>query len=290
MYLAARGARVVVNNRIRPGTEREREAAVEVAESIELAGGVSLANTMDITHPGASDAIVAAALDHFGQLDIVINNAGIANHSLFENCPSEVLDEMINVHLAGSWFLTQAAWPHLRKRRGRVVMTVSRASFMGHDNHAAYAATKAAIYGLTRALAVEGARDGVRVNAISPRAWTPMTAKHDSYGINHDPDAVAAMERERPPELTCPVMTALAHESCPFNGEVFGAWAGQVNRIFTAYTQGIQTDLSFTARDFVERRDEIQDEHGYEAFGLYRGRFLESGVSGSWPLPPGTER
>ena len=265
MLLAERGASVVVNNRIRPGTEDERPVADEVVEAIAAAGGTAVSNYGDVGTQAGAESIVQTALDAFGRIDVVVNNAGIVHFYKFDAYPDQEFDHMVAIHLRGTWFVTKAAWPHLKAQGyGRVVNTVSRGAFFGDPQGAAYATSKGGIYGMTRALAVEGSVLGIRVNAISPTAWTPLYARA--------PDVPAerrkVLEENFQPELVAPVVVALAHESCPFNGEVFGAAGGHVSRFYMAQTKGIQVGPEFTAELFYERLPDIWSEDEYIAIGL----------------------
>jgi NAD(P)-dependent dehydrogenase (short-subunit alcohol dehydrogenase family) len=263
--LAARGAHVVVNNRIRPGLEHEPPVALEVVDAIMAAGGSAAASTADIGTLDGAESVVQTALDAFGGVDIVVNNAGIVHFYQFGDYPEDEVDSMLAVHLRATWSVTRAAWPHLSAQgRGRVLNTVSRAAFFGDPQGAAYASAKGAVYGLTRALAVEGAALGIKVNAISPVAWTPLYARA--------PDITAerrmVLEEQFGVELVAPVALALVHQTCPCSGEVFLAGGGNVSRLYIAQTPGIQVEAGFSAEEFLERLPDIWNEDGYIAMGL----------------------
>jgi short-subunit dehydrogenase len=263
--LAARGAHVVVNNRIRPGLEHEPPVAFEVVDAIVAAGGSAAASTADIGTLDGAESVVQTALDAFGGVDIVVNNAGIVHFYQFGDYPEDEVDSMLAVHLRATWSVTRAAWPHLSAQgRGRVLNTVSRAAFFGDPQGAAYASAKGAVYGLTRALAVEGAALGIKVNAISPVAWTPLYARA--------PDITAerrmVLEEQFGVELVAPVALALVHQTCPCSGEVFLAGGGNVSRLYIAQTPGIQVEAGFSAEEFLERLPDIWNEDGYISMGL----------------------
>lgn len=265
IHLAARGAKVVVNNRIRPGTEDKPPVAGEVVDVIALAGGTAVASTADVGTDDGARSVVETALEAFGRVDIVVNNAGMAHFYKFAEYPDEELDRMLDVHLRGTWFVTRTAWPHFQEQGyGRVVSTVSRSAFFGDPQGAAYAATKGGIYGLTRALAVEGEEHGIKVNAISPVAWTPLYASAPDVS----PERRALLQESFRTELVSPVVVALAHRSCPFTGEIILAAGGQVSRIFAAQTVGTRFEGAFTPEDFIARLPEIWSEDGYLAIGL----------------------
>lgn len=153
--LAARGAKVVVNNRIRKGTEHEVPLAEAAAEEIRAKGGSAVASTADISTCTGAHSVIKDAVHAFGRVDILVNNAGIVHFQQFETYPLEEYQEMLSTQFESTWHITQAAWPHFRRQGyGRVVNTVSRAAFFGDPQGAAYAASKGGVYGLTRALAV----------------------------------------------------------------------------------------------------------------------------------------
>jgi NAD(P)-dependent dehydrogenase (short-subunit alcohol dehydrogenase family) len=263
--LAARGARVVVNNRIRPGTEHEPPVADEVVEAIRSSGGEAVANTADIASRLGAASVVDTALEAFGRVDVVVNNAGIVQFHAFEDYPDEALEEMLAIQLLGTWFVTKAAWPHLKAQRyGRVVLTVSRGAFFGDPHGAAYAASKGGTYGLTRALAVEGSTSGIKVNAISPTAWTPLYARAPDVGEERR----RVLQQDFPPERVAPVVVALAHASCPCTGEVFGAAGGHISRMYMAQTEGARVGADLTPEGFLEHLPAIWDEHRAITMGL----------------------
>jgi NAD(P)-dependent dehydrogenase (short-subunit alcohol dehydrogenase family) len=273
LLLAQRGAKVVVNNRIRPGTEHEPAVADEVVDLITAAGGTAVANTSDIGTKAGAVSVVATALEAFERIDVVINNAGIVHFYKFGDYPDDEFDTMLGIQLRATWSVTQAAWPHFKEQGyGRVVHTVSRGAFFGDPQGAAYATSKGATYGLTRALAVEGAEIGVKVNAISPTAWTPLYARAPDV----TPERRAVLEEDFTTEMVAPVVVALAHESVPFTGEVIGAAGGHVSRMYMAQTKGTRMERGFSPEDVWSRLPEIWAQHDAVAMGL-----VVPGVRGS---------
>ena len=263
--LAARGAHVVVNNRVHPGAEHQPPVADEVAGLINAAGGSAVANLADVgTRQGAA-SVVQTALDAFGRVDIVVNNAGIVHFHKFSDYPADEFDENLAIQFHATWFVTQAAWPHLTAQGyGRVINTVSRGAFFGDPQGAAYAASKGATYGLTRALAVEGRELDIKVNAICPTAWTPLYARAPDV----TPERRAILAADFRTEMVAPVVVALAHESCPFTGQVIAAAGGHISRMYVAQTTGIQAGGAFTPEEFISRLPEVWDESGAVAMGL----------------------
>jgi NAD(P)-dependent dehydrogenase (short-subunit alcohol dehydrogenase family) len=160
----------------------------------------------------------------------VVNNAGVAQSQTFEGYPESDFESLMGIHVHGTWAVCQEAWPHLtRSGAGRIVNTVSRAAYLGDPQRAAYATAKGATHGLTRALAVEGAGRGIKVNAICPAAWTPL---YDRAATDIGEEAREELKRRFRTEYVAPVIVALAHESCPCTGEVITAMGGRVNRYF----------------------------------------------------------
>jgi NAD(P)-dependent dehydrogenase (short-subunit alcohol dehydrogenase family) len=264
--LAARGASVVVNNRIRPGLEGERPIAEVAVEEIEAVGGTAVASNHDIAGREGAEAAVAVAIERFGRLDAVVNNAGVAHSQTFAGYAREEFDALVAIHLGGTVGISQAAWPHLiDSGAGRIVNTVSRAAYLGDPQGAAYAASKGAIHGLTRALAVEGAAVGIKANAICPAAWTPL---YDRAATDVSEEQRRDMQRRLRTEYVAPIIVALVHESCPCNGEVLTAIGGKVNRYFVGESIGIQVDVDFTPEKFLERLPDIWDAEGYVEIGI----------------------
>ena len=254
LLLAARGAQVVVNDLggAVDGAGASSGPAAAVAREIEEAGGVALANSDTVATPDGGRALVDAAVGAFGRVDIVVNNAGILRDRSFHNLTPDELDPVLDVHLRGSFFVTVPAWRVMRERGyGRVVFTSSASGILGNFGQANYGAAKMGVVGMTRVLAIEGARHGIRVNAIAPMARTRMT--DGLLGDMHD---------RLDPELVSPVAAWLAHERCSVTGEVFTVGGGRVGRMFVGVTPGyFKPDL--TIEDVDAHLDEIRDEAGY---------------------------
>jgi NAD(P)-dependent dehydrogenase (short-subunit alcohol dehydrogenase family) len=264
LLLASRGARVVVADVGGDigGTGSSHGPADDVVDEIRASGAEAVASYASVADEAAAASIVETALDAFGRIDAVVNNAGIHDPGLFETLSTDQFRRMLDVHFFGTLFVTKAAWPHFTAAGyGRVVNTASEAMLGGIPELTSYGAAKGAVFGLTRNLATEGARHGIHVNALAPRAYTRMSASSS--------DALAdmmAMPREvmdqvnasMPPGLCAPAAAFLAHESCPLNGEVLQVGMGGVARLADVHTQGISKD-SLTAEDITENLDAIID-------------------------------
>ncbi len=251
--LAARGAKVVVNDLggAVDGTGASSGPAAGVAEEIRKSGGTAVPNSYDVATPGGAEAIVAAAISEFGQVDIVINNAGILRDKSFMKMTAGEFDAVLAVHLRGSFLVTHAAWPHLRARAyGRVVMTSSPAGLFGSFGQANYASAKMGLIGLAKTLAVEGAKYGIKVNAIAPVAYTRMTA--DLF----PPELQASLG----PEFVTPLVCYLAHEECTSTGQVYSVAGGRVARVFVAEGPGWVKKGELTPEDVREAWKQINAE------------------------------
>lgn len=158
-----------------------QDALEEVVGAIVARGGRAIPCPVSVATPDAARAIVDTALERYGSVDALVNNAGIMRNGYIEDITPERLDAVLDVHVRGSFFLTQAAWPVMRKKGyGRVVMIGSAGGMFAQQGVSNYAAAKGGVYGLCRCLAVEGAEHGILVNTVMPMAGT-MTATRDIY-------------------------------------------------------------------------------------------------------------
>ena len=269
LMLASRGAAVMVNDLGSPtmgGQDHDPSPAQAVVEEITAAGGVAIANSDSVASREGAESMVASALEEFGRLDILINNAGIIRNRTFLNIGEYEFEPVLDVHVKGCFFVTRPAYEHMKTvGYGRIINTSSGSGLFGSFGQTAYSAAKAAIYGFTRTLAIEGSRYGVHVNAIAPGALTRMTG--DVLG---DDGAMAEMTGlsgedlvyQMGPHQVAPAVVYLAHESCSLNGETLSASGGRVGRAFMGVTKGIYED-DLTLETVAERIDEVCDEDGY---------------------------
>jgi NAD(P)-dependent dehydrogenase (short-subunit alcohol dehydrogenase family) len=254
LLLASRGARVVVNDLggSVSGEGADKGPAEAVAEEIRNAGGEAVSDGNSVATPQGGEAIVQTAIDAFGRIDIVVNNAGILRDKTFHNMTPDLLEPVIDVHLKGAFYVTRPAWLKMRDQAyGRVINTSSNSGVIGNFGQSNYGAAKMGLVGFTRVLAQEGAKYNIKVNAIAPVARTRMT--EEVMG--------AAVER-LDPELVAPVVAFLAHQDCPVTGEVYSVGGGRVARFFIGMTHGyFKKDL--TVEDVRDHLDEIRSEDGY---------------------------
>ncbi|HYD10920.1 MAG TPA: SDR family NAD(P)-dependent oxidoreductase [Acidimicrobiales bacterium] len=255
LLLASRGARVVVNDNgggLHGEPDGTGNDAASVAEEIEDAGGVAIADTTSVATAAGGTAIVQAAIDAFGQVDIVVNNAGILQDKTFHNMTEDMAQAVVDVHLHGAFNVTRPAWVHFREQGyGRVVNTSSNSGLLGNFGQANYGAAKMGLVGFTRVLAAEGAKYGIKVNALAPVARTRMTA-----------DLLGPMADKVGPELVSPIVAWLCHEDCPVTGEIYSAAGGRIARYFIGLTPGYYNP-SLTMEDVRDNFEQIRNEEGY---------------------------
>jgi NAD(P)-dependent dehydrogenase (short-subunit alcohol dehydrogenase family) len=230
LALAARGARIVVNNRRRLTDTPGDSSAERTVAAIRAAGGEAVANFDDVLTPSSGPYLVAQAKDTWGRLDIIVNNAGVGQHLNFQKITLDEWRAIFDLNFYGSLYLTHAAWPALREQRfGRIVVSASSAGLHGLHGLTAYAASKAALIGLMRSLAQEGAGRNVLCNAICPYATTAMTVEQST------PEMIATMT----PELVAPLVSYLVSDQTKTNGRVIVAGKGAFRRAVMVEGPGV---------------------------------------------------
>jgi NAD(P)-dependent dehydrogenase (short-subunit alcohol dehydrogenase family) len=234
------------------GTGSDAGPAQKVVEEIEALGGAAVADGNSVATQEGAEGMVKTALEAFGRVDIVINNAGILRDKSFANMTPDLWDPVIAVHLTGTYNVTRAAWGHFREQSyGRIVSTSSAAGIFGNFGQTNYGAAKMGIVGMTRVWAQEGAKYNIRANAIAPVARTRMTE-----------EILGPLIEKVDPALVSPVVAYLASEECQVNGEVYSVGAGRVSRIFIAEAPGyFKKDL--TVEDVRDNWDTIRAEGDY---------------------------
>jgi NAD(P)-dependent dehydrogenase (short-subunit alcohol dehydrogenase family) len=250
LLLASRGAKVVVNDSggSLAGDDTDAMPAADVVGEITTAGGEAVANTDSVATAAGGKAIVDAALDRYGRLDVLVHNAGIVRRGSLKEMTTEDFDAVLDVHLRGAFHLVRTAFPAMCDAGyGRVVLTSSIGGLYGNHDVANYAAAKAGIVGLSNVVALEGETHGVTSNVIVPGALTRMAAGLDT-------SAYPPMD----PELVAPAVGWLAHESCMITGEILAAIAGRIARVVVAETRGVHRP-SWTIEQVAEHIDAIRD-------------------------------
>ncbi len=274
LLLAERGARVVVNDLggSVTGDGAARGPAAETAKAIKDSGGEAVADNNSVATPEGGQAIIETALNTWGRIDILINNAGTVSDANFDDMTDERVSALLDVHLKGAFFTTRPAWNVMRQRNfGRIVNTCSAAGLLGAPRMTNYGAAKAGLLGLTRVLAAEAADRDITVNAIAPVAATRMldysmsgAAAVDNRARTRGTQTTDAEAFMRPffdrldPALVAPVVAFLAHADCPVSGEIYSVGGGQVSRFFIGRTKGY-FNPSLTPEDVGAHLDEIRD-------------------------------
>ena len=254
LLLASRGAHVVVNDLggAVDGSGSDLGPAATVAKEINDAGGVAVADGNSVSTPEGGAAIIQTALDAFGRVDIVINNAGILRDKTFHNMTDELVTPVLDVHLRGAFNVARPAFIKMREQGyGRIVNTSSSSGILGNFGQANYGAAKMGLVGFTRVLAAEGAKYNIKANSIAPVARTRMTE-----------DILGALAEQLDPSLVTPVVAWLVHEDCPVTGEIYSAGGGRVARFFIGMTEGYYNP-ALTLEDVRDHFEQIRDETGY---------------------------
>lgn len=243
LAFAGRGAAVVVND-LGGSSDGEDDApredvAGQVAAQIREQGGQAVADRGDVSDPDAAAVVVARAIEEFGRVDVVVNNAGIDRIVKLGEVTPALLQQFFAVHVLGTFQVTAAAWPHLVGQRfGRVITTTSSAGYFGLARAMPYATAKGALHGMTQSLSAEGMRYGVTVNAVAPFAGSRLAAGR----LQGVPSLLQAIERAAPPSAVSPVVLWLAHETTRVTGAAFEVGGGAVSRLFVGAAHGIEVD------------------------------------------------
>lgn len=262
LLLASRGAHVVVNDvgiaisdTDGTGDVPARNPAFDVVAEIEEAHGVgaAVANTDSVATPDGGAAIVATALDAFGRVDVVVNNAGVVRQAPFEDYAPELADAVFASQLGGHFNVTRPAWRYMKQQGyGRVLNVSSGAGLWGVPNMSAYATAKIGVVGLTRVLAQEGRAHGINVNVIAPNAKT----RPGGFGpIPESPALFGWLSLD----MISPLVAWLVHESCDVTGECFSVGGGYIGRVVLAVTNGWR-DRAMTPEAVGEHFAEVMDD------------------------------
>lgn len=250
LLLAARGAKVVVNDSggSLTGDGADDTPADDVVREITTAGGQAVASTYSVATPAGGKAVIDAALESYGRVDILIHNAGIVRRASLREMTYDDFEAVVDVHLRGAFHVVRPAFPLMYDAGyGRIVLTSSIGGLYGNHEVANYAVAKAGVIGLSNVAAMEGAAHGVKSNVIVPAAVTRMAA-----GI--DTSAYPPMG----PELVAPAVGWLSHESCSVTGEMLIGLAGRVARAVVAETPGVYRP-SWSIEDVGEHIAAIRD-------------------------------
>lgn len=265
LALASRGARVMVN-------DRNAEAAEQVCARIAEIGGEAIANDADVADYEQIKAMVAGAVDLWGQVDILVNNAGILRDRSFAKMELSDFRAVLDVHLMGAVHCTKAVWDGMRERAyGRIIFTTSSSGLYGNFGQANYGAAKMALVGLMQTLALEGARYNIHVNCLAPSAATAMT--NDLY----PQEALAGLGAD----MVSPAVVVLASDAAPTRHILLGG-AGCFEQAHITMTRGLHLgrgdgvadELLNRLGDVAAREDEHVPDNGGEQYRLELSRAL----------------
>jgi NAD(P)-dependent dehydrogenase (short-subunit alcohol dehydrogenase family) len=269
--LAARGAYVLVNDvgGAVNGSGADRTPAERVAAEITAAGGDAVADSTDVTDPARVEAMVERAVDRWGRIDILINNAGILRDRTFAKLTPDDFRSVLDVHLMGSVHASRAAWPHMAEQNyGRILMTTSVSGIYGNFGQANYAAAKSALVGLTNVLAIEGARKNIRVNALAPTAATRMT--NDLL----EPELLASIT----PDTITPGALFLVSDEAPTK-TILGAGAGVFAVSKMQEATGVHLDADQLTPEGVaanwDRISDLSQPHDMDSAFAQTRRYVE---------------
>ena len=254
--LARRGARVVVNDLggSVDGNGGEHTAAQKVVDEIVAAGGEAVPNYDSVSTPEGGESIVKTAVDAYGKVDIVVNNAGILRDKSFLKLEWADLDAVLDVHLKGAFYVSKPAFAVMKENNyGRFVFTASNATF-GNFGQSNYSAAKAGLIGLSNVLAVEGARNNILSNVIMPVAFTRMTE-----------ELLGDFGKVLTAESVTPMVTYLCSETCTTTHGAYSAAGGRYAKVFTGLAPGWFAGAGnpVSAEDIASNIAQITAEEGY---------------------------
>lgn len=270
--IAQRGGSVVVNDLggSVEGQHASRVMADTVVAEIREAGGRAVASYDSVASLDGARRIAATAIEAFGRIDALINNAGNMRMAWFDESDVASLESLLSVHLVGSWAMTQAVWPHMKQQGyGRIVFTSSSAGMFGHKMQSGYAAAKAGIVGLMNTLAIEGEPHGILCNALMPNALGRMTDKA-MQSLGGDAVAALAPQLEHMRDLMDPRFNSglavyLASTRCTSTHAIYSSCLGRIAQVFVGVAEGWRAEpgLPPSAEDVAEHLEQICDRtHG----------------------------
>jgi NAD(P)-dependent dehydrogenase (short-subunit alcohol dehydrogenase family) len=272
LELGRRGAAVVVND-VGGIDHPEGPSADDVTAEIRAAGGQAVTSLDSVATQEGGKAIIDCALDNFGRIDAIVHLAGAWRTVLFDDMTEENIDPVLDVHLRGGFFVTHPAWAHMKRQGyGRIVLCSSSSGVWGRRFGTNYAAAKAGLFGLGRAMSLEGTEHGILVNCILPVARSSVV-KYPNVQPQAMLDAIktagsgggGAIPPFATSEMLVPLPTYLASRACTVTGEAFSGVGGRFARVFVAAAEGwlCDKDVVPTAEDIAAHMDEIENHGAY---------------------------
>jgi NAD(P)-dependent dehydrogenase (short-subunit alcohol dehydrogenase family) len=270
--IASRGGAVIVNDLggTFDGKGSSTSMADKVVEEIRAAGGKAVASYDSVATPAGGEAIVKKAVDAFGKVDIVINNAGTLRNAPFDELPDATLDAMLDVHLKGAFYVTRPAYRLMKAQKyGRILFASSAAGMLGNDEQSAYGAAKAGLVGLMNVLSQEGKEHGVLCNALLPTAMSRMAgamsdALMQKVGALYGP-VYEKVGNSGDPSFVTPLVTYLVSEACTSTHALYSATNGRYSRAFIGMCHGWMgpRDTPATADDVAAHFGEVTNIDRY---------------------------
>ena len=257
LEMARRGAKVVVNDLggKSDGTGAGHSMADQVVEEIKKAGGEAVANYDSVSTPEGGEGIIQSALNAFGRVDVVVNNAGILRDKTFLKLTPDELGIVLDVHLKGAFYVSQPAFRAMKEKGyGRFSFTSSAAGILGNFGQTNYGAAKMGLVGLMNVLSVEGAKYNIKCNAIAPTARTRMTE-----------ELLGPLAPLLDPETVTPLVVYLGSEACELTHEIFSVGGGRFARMFIGLAPGWVADggKKVSAEDVADHIEQIRNPEGY---------------------------
>lgn len=257
LEMARRGAKVVVNDLggKSDGTGAGHSMADQVVDEIKKAGGEAVANYDSVSTPEGGEGIIQSALNAFGRVDVVVNNAGILRDKTFLKLTPDELGIVLDVHLKGAFYVSQPAFRAMKEKGyGRFIFTSSAAGILGNFGQTNYGAAKMGLVGLMNVLSVEGAKYNIKCNAIAPTARTRMTE-----------ELLGPLAPLLDPETVTPLVVYLGSEACELTHEIFSVGGGRFARMFIGLAPGWVADggKKVSAEDVADHIEQIRNPEGY---------------------------
>lgn len=267
LEIAKRGAAVVVNDLggSVDGVGASSNMADAVVAEIEANGGSAVANYDSVATTQGAKGIVASAIENFGRVDALINNAGNMRADWFEQSSKEDFESLLSVHLLGSYNVAKEVWPHMKQRAyGRIVFTASSAGMFGNPMNCTYGAAKAGVAGLMNVLSNEGKPHGILCNAVMPNAHSRMSAAvaedMDPQELESRAPMLKLLGNSMEPDFNTGIAVYLASNACNDSHALYSACAGRIARVFIGVTEGWQgsREVPSTAEDVAAHIEQIR--------------------------------